>query len=206
MEPPGTDLPARAGSLAALGPLRLSAAAAAAVLALSSTGHIVVLVAAVAVAVARPMAVGAVALAAFATVERWGTTSLDAVAGAQSVLGPGGLVGPTAAAASAWCAAAAFVLASSWVDGDGEDPARGRVRPAAVVLALATGPAAAVVVAGPHFAADLPVRLGATVAAVVVAAVAGSCRWHHLTTGLALGAGVIAAALASVAAAARVGL
>ncbi|MDP8987220.1 MAG: hypothetical protein M3N11_02600, partial [Actinomycetota bacterium] len=65
-----------------------------------------------AVAVASPAAAGAVLFAGLAVLERWGTASLEAVAGAQSVLGPGGVVGPTAAAASAWLAAAALVLAS----------------------------------------------------------------------------------------------
>ena len=156
-------------------------------------------------AVARPAAVGAVAFAGLALVERWGTTSLDAVAGAQSVLGPGGLVGPPNAAASAWFAAAALVLASPWVDGD-DGPAERRVAPSALALALATGPAAAVMVAGPHFATDLPVRLAATLVGVVLAAGVASFRWPQVTTAVALASGVIAAALAAMAATARVGL
>ncbi|MGI8984057.1 MAG: hypothetical protein ACR2HM_05935, partial [Acidimicrobiales bacterium] len=60
------------------------------------------------VLVAHPAAVGAVLLAGVAVLQRWGTPSLDAVAGAQSVLGAGGVVGPEAAAASAWFAAAAL--------------------------------------------------------------------------------------------------
>ena len=160
-------------------------------------------------AVARPAAVGAVAFTGLALVERWGTTSLDAVAGAQSVLGPGGLVGPPNAAASAWFAAAALVLASPWVDGDdgsvsGEHPRL--VAPSALALALATGPAAAVMVAGPHFATDLPVRLAATLLGVVLATGVASFRWPQVTTAVALAAGVIAAALAAMAATARVGL
>ncbi|MGI8758899.1 MAG: hypothetical protein ACR2K0_06290, partial [Acidimicrobiales bacterium] len=76
--------------------------------------------AALAVLVARPVAVGAVLFAGLAVLERWGTPSLSAVAGAQSVLGPGGAIGPAAAAASAWFAAAALVLASP---GAGRDEA-----------------------------------------------------------------------------------
>lgn len=158
--------------------------------------------------VARPAAVGAVLFAGLALLERWGTTSLDAVAGAQAVLGPGGVVGPPAGAASAWCTAAALVLASPWVEGSDASEGRRRRRPspAALVVALATGGAAAAVVAGPGLGADPALRLGATVAAVVVATVVASLRSRHVTAALALAAGVSAAALAAVVATGRVGL
>ncbi len=208
LEPPRSDVPARPGSLAALGPLRLSAATAATVLALSSTGNVVALAVVLAVAVARPAAVGAVLFAGLALLERWGTTSLEAVAGAQAVLGPGGLVGPPTAAASAWCAAAALVLASPWVEGDesSDGERRRRLAPAGLVVGLATGAAAAAAVAGPDLAEDLALRLGATLAAVIMAAVVASSRWHVVTTGVALAAGVAATGLAAVVATGRVGL
>ncbi|MDP8953338.1 MAG: hypothetical protein M3N37_00140 [Actinomycetota bacterium] len=219
LEPPDPNVPPRSGSLAALGPLRLSAAGAATVLALSSTGHIGVLVALLAVLVAQPLAVGAVLLAGLAVLERWGSPSLEAVAGAQSVLGAGGVVGPATAAASAWFAAAALVLASPRAgggdDGGGYDVGgpdapvgsqRRGSRAGALVVALATGSAAALVVAGPELAVDLPVRLGATAAAVVVAAVVSSQRWQYLSAGLALAAAVAAAALGATVTTGRVGL
>ncbi|MDQ3305980.1 MAG: hypothetical protein M3535_08390 [Actinomycetota bacterium] len=229
LEPLAPDVPPRRGSLAALGPLRLSAAGAVTVLALSSTGHVVVLAALLAVLVAQPLAVGAVLLAGLAVLERWGTPSLEAIVGAQSVLGAGGVVGPATAAASAWFAAAALVLASPRADGhdddmagDGDDdhetPSRRRLsrlprlprlprpRPAALVTAVATGSTAALVVAGPAFSVDLPVRLGATAVAVVVAAAVSSLRWQQATAALALVAALVAAALGAAVTNGRVGL
>lgn len=228
LEPPGSHLLAGTGSLAALGPLRLSAAAAAAVLALSSTGHVVALAALLAVLVARPAAVGAVLFAGIAMVERWGTTSLDAVAGAQTVLGPGGVVGPGPAAASAWLAAAALVLATPLAGGHDPDDAsvaleddrasdpspapsssrrrRRRPKPAALVAALALGSAAAAAVAGPDLASDLVLRLGTTAAAVVVAVAVAMLRRQQVTAALALVAGLAAAGFAAAVATGRVGL
>jgi hypothetical protein len=226
LEPLAPDVPPRRGSLAALGPLRLSAAGAVTVLALSSTGHVVVLAALLAVLVAQPLAVGAVLLAGLAVLERWGTPSLEAIVGAQSVLGAGGVVGPATAAASAWFAAAALVLASPGADGhdddlagDGDDdhetPSRRRLsrlsrfprpRPAALVTAVAAGSTAALVVAGPAFSVDLPVRLGATAVAVVVAAAVSSLRWQQATAALALVAALVAAALGAAVTNGRVGL
>jgi hypothetical protein len=108
---------------------------------------------------AADLAAGVVAVAAILTFAvRWGSTSLDAIAGAQAVLGPGGAVGPVTAAAATWCAATAQVLAAppGW--------------PAA-----AFGAAAALGVAGPAPGRplDVAVRVGATAAAMVVAMAAG---------------------------------
>ena len=213
LEPLDPYLPARPGSLAALGPLRLTAAGAAVVLAVSSTGHVAVLAVLLAVLVGQPAAVGAVLLAGIALLERWGTPSLDAVAGAQSVLGPGGFVGPRAAAASAWFAALALVLASPRLASDDADsaampgPTRRRLPPGgALVAALALGAAAAAAVAGPDFETGGLLRLGATAGAVLVAAVVSSLRWPKVTAGLALIAGVVAAALGVAVATGRMGL
>ncbi len=163
-----------------------------------------------AVLVAQPFAVGAVVLAGLTVLERWGSPSLEAVAGAQSVLGPGGLVGPASAAASAWLAAVALVLASPHVGdrnaGDG-GTARSRRRPsaAAVLVALAMGSAAALVVAGPSFSDDLPIRLGATAVAVAVSAVVSSQRAQLVTAGAALAAAVVAAGLGAAVISSRIG-
>jgi hypothetical protein len=212
LEPPDPHVPARTGSLAALGPLRLSAAGAAVVLSVSSTGHVVVLAVVLAVLVAHPAAVGAVLLAGIAILGRWGTPSLDAVAGAQSVLGPGGFVGPQTAAASAWFAALALVLAAPRVIGDdteaGEKPGKtGRRLPpgGALVASLALG-AAAAAVAGPALDTGGLLRLGATAGAALLATVVSSLRWPQVTAGLALVAGIVAATLGGVVATGRMGL
>ncbi|HUR18447.1 MAG TPA: hypothetical protein VMZ51_05850 [Acidimicrobiales bacterium] len=90
--------------------MRTVAGVGAAVLALSSSGEIVLLAVLLGVA-AGDTVVGAVAvLATGAAALRWGTTSLDAIAGAQTVLGPAVAVGPLVAVGSAWCAAAALIL------------------------------------------------------------------------------------------------
>src|SRR5438105_1518860 len=54
----------------------------------------------------------AVGLATIATLTRWHTASLTALAGAQAVFGPAGLTGPIAAALSSWAAAGALLLAA----------------------------------------------------------------------------------------------
>lgn len=91
--------------------LRLPAGVGAAALALSSSGEVVLLAVLLAVAAGEVLAGAVAVLATGAVALRWGSTSLEAIAGAQSVLGPGALVGPLAGAASTWCAAAALVLA-----------------------------------------------------------------------------------------------
>jgi len=164
------------------------------------------------VLVAHPAAVGAVLFAGIAVLQRWGTPSLDAVAGAQSVLGPGGVVGPQAAAASAWFAAAALVLATPRPGGDEADPPpashgkRRRLKAGTLVPALALGAAAAAAVAGPDVGSDILLRLGATAVAVLLATVVSSLRRQDVTAVLALVAGILAAAFATTVASGRVGL
>lgn len=135
---------------------------------------------ALAVLVARRWATAAAGLAAAAVVVRWGTTSLEAVAGAQGVLGPAALAGPALAALSQLCAATAIVLlAPGWAWG-----------------AVAAGSAAAFVAAGPGGAGGAPVRLLATVVAVGLALLARHLpSWRHP-----LGAALAAVALALAAA------
>ena len=125
-------------------------------------------------------AVAAVALCALAV--RWGSTSLDAVAGAQAVLGPGGFVGSAGAMLSAWCGGAAVAVIA---------PARW---PAA-----AFGAAAALSVAGPGPGSveDMAVRLAGTAAGVAVALVAGRRlpRRAAMVTSVVLASAALALAL-----------
>lgn len=118
----------------------------------------------------------AVAVVSFAL--RWGVTSLEGIAGAQSVLGPGGLVGPELATASSWCAAAALIVVSprDW-------------------RAAAFGLAAAISVAGPTAATvgDVALRVLASAVGVGAAVVAG--RLLPATVGRP--AGLVAAAAAA---------
>lgn len=122
---------------------------------MSSSGEVVLLGALMAVAGGTPGGAGTVVLALVAVALRWGETSLDAISGAQSVLGAGGVVGPALAAASSWCAAAALVLGNP---GAWATPAFGLV--------------AGLAVAGPG--AQDPGHLALRVAAALVAVVLAS--------------------------------
>jgi hypothetical protein len=125
--------------------LRLAAAAAVLVLAGTSRGDSLVLGVLVVLLAGRPTALVAVGGAFVASAWRWGDSSLEALAGAQAVLGPAGGVGPAPAAAGAWLAAAALVAAAAR-----------RPHP---LEAAALGAAAAAVLAGPAPGGDLPVRV-----------------------------------------------
>lgn len=186
----GTARRARISRLAPNGhELGLAAGAGAAAMVVSSSGEVVLLAVLLGLAAADAFA-GAVALLALGAVAlRWGTTSLDAIAGAQTVLGPGAAVGPIAAAASAACAAAALVLvrARGWA-------------------ALLFGVTAALIVAGPG--AGRPelavVRAGAAILGAGLAL--GAQRWappvwRRLALGLA--AAAVFLAVVAVPAAAR---
>jgi hypothetical protein len=145
---------------------RRAVAAAALVLAVSSRGELCVLGALLVLPdlwrATGPLRLVAVASAVGASAWRFGTTSLEALAGAQAVLGPAGGVGPAAAAAGSWLGAGALLLAL----GRGREPVR----------LVAAGAAVAAVLAGPAPGGQLPIRvavgLGATVAA------AGLARWR----------------------------
>ncbi len=110
---------------------------------------------------------------------RWGITSLDGIAGAQSVLGPGGVVGPELATASSWCAAAALIMVSprDW-------------------RAAAFGLAAAIGVAGPTAATGGDVALRVVASMVGVGAAVASGRLLPAIVGRS--AGLVAAAAAAV--------
>ena len=143
----------------------------------TSSGDTVLLAVLLGVA-AADVAVGAVAvIATLALAVRWGSTSLDAIAGAQSVLGPGGVVGPAAAVGSAWCAAVALVITApkGWP-------------------ALAFGGTAALAVAGlgPGGPGDVALRVAGAVVGMACALVAAS----RLPARPARAAGIVLAAAA----------
>ena len=162
--------------------LQRAASVAAVTLAVTSSGEAVLLCALLALAAGQALSGVVAVLAGTAVALRWGTTSLDSIAGAQAVLGPAGLVGPVVATAATWCAAAALVLArpGGWA-------------------APAFGVAAALGVAGPapSSAGDVVVRVSAAAAGAVLAllvdrrAPAGA---RTLALTLAAAAGVTAAA------------
>jgi len=156
--------------------LRAVALAAALVLAVLSRGDVFVLAGLLAVGAWRPLPAVAIASALAASAWRWGSTSLEDIAGAQAVLGPAGWVDPPSAAVGSWLGAAAIVLACSAPPG----------RWGRVVAALAAGAAAAAVVAG-------PAPGGALWARAVVGALAALAA--HLVSGLRGGGGRRAAAL-----------
>lgn len=185
MEPPRAHVRRRAtppgdGDLKAA-ELQRAASVAAFTLAVTSSGEAVLLCALLGVAAGEVVSAAVAVLAALTLALRWGTTSLDAVAGAQTVLGPAGLVGPPAAAAAGWCAAAALVLA----------------RPGAWA-APAFGAVAALVVAGPSpaSAADVAVRVAAALAGAALAFVVDrrGPGVRPLAVVLAVAAGALAAA------------
>jgi hypothetical protein len=171
--------------------VRTGAAVAALLLALLSRGDAVVLALLLVVAAWR-LAALAVVPALVASAWRWGSTSLDALAGAQAVLGPAGTVGPARAAAASWIAAAAVVLASPASPPVGDV----RARPDLVTLLVAgaLGAAAADVVAGPSLQGAWWVRAVATVVAIGLAVVVGRVRAPRepLLDALAVVAGVVA--------------
>ena len=105
------------------------------------------------------MAALSVTLFVAATAARWGTMSLAAVGGAQTVLGVGGSVGPAAAALSAWLVAAGLLLTTP--------PCAHRLD--SVVLAVVAGAAAAFVIAGPAGVDGALVRVAATGIGAVLA-------------------------------------
>jgi hypothetical protein len=157
--------------------------AAALVLALASRGDAIVIGVALVAATARPVALGAVLPALVASSWRWGSTSLEALAGNQAVLGPAGWVGPRSAAMGAWLAAAALVLglapvASRHVPAHVHSPRwADLLRPRPLVEVALAGVLAADVVAGPAPGGELAVRVGASIGLAVLAL--GVSRVRH---------------------------
>ena len=97
--------------------LRLAAAAAALVLVGTSSGDVFVVAVLLGAVASDAIGFGALLLATVATVARWGSSGLPALAGGQAVLGAAGVYGTAAAVGSAWYAAATFALVSpgSWL-------------------------------------------------------------------------------------------
>jgi len=160
---------ARAARLDTLAVLRIALLGAAFVLAVASRGDVVVLAALLGLGVGRPASALAAAGALVAALVRWGSPSLEAIAGAQAVLGPAGWTGSTAAVASTWLAAAALVLA-----------ARPRHRATRWSTVLATAPfavAAAALVVGPSAGGAILLRVAASVVAVILAV--ATSRWRR---------------------------
>ena len=192
MEPPGPHLPGRppaavdvhlsdGGATTGAGPVGLAAVAAATALAGTSSGDVVLLAVLLGLAAGDLTAGVCAALALAALAVRWGSTSLDAIAGAQAVLGAGGLVGPAAAVAAAWAAGAALVLA-----------------PRREWQTVAFGAASAVCVAGPSIAGfgDAVVRVAGVTAGVGAALVLGRRVPAPARARAALGSAAAALALA----------
>ncbi|MDP1819426.1 MAG: hypothetical protein Q8K58_05955 [Acidimicrobiales bacterium] len=165
MEPPGPQLPARSLLTTIPSAARWGLAGAGLVLAVSSRGDASVLAVVLAALAWRPTAVLAVGAAFVASSWRWDASSLEALSGAQAVLGPAGGVGPPAAAAGSWLAAAAILLALA-----GAVERTGRVAPIDLARAAAAGAAVAAVVAGPalggHIAVRAAVAVGAATASI----------------------------------------
>jgi hypothetical protein len=112
-----------------------------------------------AVATAEAVAAPAIALGTIATVGRWGSSSLAAVAGGQAVVGAAGWTGDAALVVSSWCAAIAIALGGC-----------GRRRWSITVAGVSAG----LIVAGPSAATGRGalLRLAGAVGGVAVAAVA----------------------------------
>jgi len=182
--------------------VRTGAAVAALVLAVLSRGDALVLAALLAVVAWRPAAL-AVVPALLASSWRWGSTSLEALAGAQAVLGPAGIVGPAVAATASWLAAAAILLSvPSHVGGMGRREA-GAGAPNRLVGAAAAGAAAAAVVAGPAPGGDVWIRVAGTVVAAMLALGIAPLRRGHGRVSRTLDVAAVGAAAGALAAASR---
>lgn len=143
-------------------------------------GHLLVLGALLAlVATTRAGAVAALAAAA-AVLVRWRGPSLDAVAGAQAVLGPAVALGVGAAAMSSALAALSIVL----------------LAPRQLPLVLALGIVAGAVAVGPAVPHDVIVRIAG---AAACCGLAYAARWIPVRQGVAAALAVLALVLAAVA-------
>jgi hypothetical protein len=145
----------------ALSTARIAALAAATVVAIASKGDIAVLAAALAITAGTWHSTVAVALGLVAASMRVGASSMRAIAGAQSVLGPAGWNGKALAVAATWLAALAIVTAARSVPRlDGRW---------SVLVGLPFGAAAAAIAAGPGPGGALAIRVVATALAALAA-------------------------------------
>lgn len=179
--PEGASYAEAAAPLQARRLLHLALATAVVTMAATSTGDVLVVGVLLGLLAADAIVGTTAVVVGLATLARWGSSSLGAVAGGQAVLGAAGFTGPWPSVLSSWAAAAALVLACP----------RGRAAP------LAFGLVAAGLVAGPALGgssvADVALRLAASAIGVVAAAFAG----RRLRRGLARPAGLELAALAA---------
>lgn len=178
--------------------LTVAAVVAAIVLLVTSTGSIVIPAGLVAWAVARRSSGVVFGAAVMAVSLRFATTNADDLAGLQSVLGAAGVIGPGVGAASAWLAGAAIVASATRLPVSRPDAALARVLPA-----LGCGAFAAVVVAGPGPSDRLASRVAATAAFSLIAFLLVDSPLAGFRHRVAPVLGVLAVALAVVAAADR---
>ena len=138
-------------------------------LGIASKGDVAVLAAALAIAAASWPSAVAVTLALATSSTRVGATSLRAISGAQSVLGPAGWNGSSAAVAASWLAAAAVIGAARPLPG-------ASARWLALPVSVAFGATAAALVAGPGPGGTLVVRVVGTLVASALAGVVVGLR------------------------------
>jgi hypothetical protein len=162
------------------------------VLAATSRGDAIVLGLLLVLAVARPTAVLAVGAALAASSLRWGATSLEALSGAQAVLGPAGWVGPTSDALGSWLAAAALLVALARRSAGSR-----QVTIVDLVLAAAAGATVAAVVAGPAPGGDVWLRILVALLAGALALLVASVRRGRRDLDLVLDAGATVVGLAA---------
>lgn len=133
--------------------------AAALVLPVARTGSLLLAGLFVGLAVAGPRETVAVVLAVASAGIRWGTGTIDAVTGAQEVLGPAVTTGSAAAVAATVFAALAIIVSAR----------RPADVPGAWLAALPAGVLAATIAAGGDPGADVLVRMLAAVLMTIVA-------------------------------------
>jgi hypothetical protein len=141
--------------------VRLGLAAGVVAMVATSTGDVLAVGVALGLLAADAVTGSTAVLAGLATVARWSSSSVGALAGAQAVVGAAGWTGPWPSVLSSWVAALALVLVCP----------RGRG------AAVAFGVVAAALVAGPAVGGSLgslAVRVGASAVGVAAAALAAS--------------------------------
>jgi hypothetical protein len=155
------------------------------VLAIASKGDVAVLVAALALGAGSWSSTVAVVLGLVTATTRVGASSLRAISGAQSVLGPAGWNGSSTAVLASWLAAVAVLCAARPLPDV-------RSRWARAPVALAFGASAAVIAAGPGPGGAIAIRAAATLVAAVVAGAVVSIRVRPAADTLVGYAGVLA--------------
>lgn len=153
--------------------VRLGLVAAVVTMVATSTGDVLVLGVALGLLAADGVTGATAVLAGLATVARWSSSSVGALAGGQAVVGAAGWTGAWPSVLSSWVAALALVLVCP----------RGRAE------AVAFGVVAAALVAGPAVGgslATLAFRVGASAVGVVAASLAARRSPRRLVRPLAL--------------------